>query len=249
MHFQLKILIFLFSMLVTHGAVAEAESKSFEQIKNLITSKSFAEKTQAVSLLAAHPERRTTEILNALLEGELYYRKTDKLLLITKKQNREYIVSDAITGQDLGVVKKREIKKITTNNSIRKKIRAALAVKQLDSEDAVTRYQAVNQILGDPDAEMVTHLQQRLEIENDKKVRQAIELALAITELESADKKDRLAAIAGVSGSIEPAVRGKLATIVADDPDEAVRKAAKKALNNISVQIHLYHSWKHYFLD
>ncbi len=240
MHYQLKILIFLFSMIVTHGVAAEVENNSYGQIKNLITSNSFAEKTQAVSLLAAHPDRQSAVILNALLEGELYYRKTDKLLLITKKQNREYMVSDAITGQDLGVVKKREIKKITTNNKIRKKIRAALAVKQLDSEDADTRYQAVNQILDDPDAEMVAHLRQRLEIEKDKEVRRAIELALAISELDSPDKEDRLAAIAAVSGSIEPAVRGKLATIVADDSEEAVRKAAKKALNNISVQLQLY---------
>ena len=240
MQYRLKILIFLFSMFVAQSAVAVVEDNSFEQIKTLITSKSFAEKTQAVTLLAAHSDPRTTEILKALLEGELHYRKSDRLLLITKKQNREYFATNAISGEELGALKKREIKKIKINNAIRKKIRAALAVKQLDSEDAEIRYQAVNQILSDTDAEMAVYLQQRLDIEQDEKVRQAIELALAITQLESGEKEDRLAAIATVSGSIEPAVRGKLKAIVASDADETVRKAAKKALNNISVQLQLY---------
>ena len=240
MPYQLKILVFFFSFFLTQGTYAQVESDSFEEINRLITSKSFDEKSQAVSLLAAHPDQRTTEILKALLEGDLYYRKTDKLLLIAKKQNREYMISDAISGADLGVVKKREIKKITTNNAIRKKTRVALAVKRMDSEDAEIRYQAVNQVIDDLDAEMVDHLEQRLQIEKDKKVRQAIELALAVTQLESVNKVERLAAIEGVSGSIEPAVRGKLAAIVANDPDEAVRKAAKKALNNISAQLQLY---------
>lgn len=235
-----KILIFLISLLIVQTDVAMAEDESLEQIQALLISKNFTEKTQAVSLLALHPNPRSAEILKAFMDGELYYRKSDKLLLIAKKQDRQYAISDALKGDELGVVKKREIKKIRSNNAIRKKIRTVLAAKELNSPDAVVRYQAVNAMLSSPDAGVIAQLQHRLELEQDQKVRNVIELALAITKLEGGEKEHRLAAIATVSGSLEPIVRSKLESIAADDPDAEVRLAAKASLNKISAKLQFY---------
>ncbi len=220
--------------------VVMADDNSLEQIQALLISNKFTEKTQAVSLLALHSHPRTVEILKAFLDSELYYRKSDKLLLIAKKQGRQYSISDALNGDELGVVKKREIKKIRSNNAIRKKIRTVLAAKELNSADAVVRYQAVKTMLSNPDAGVIEQLQHRLELEQDQKVRDVIEQALATTRLEGGKKEGRLTAITRVSGSLEPIVRSKLESIVANDPDEEVRMAAKTSLNNINAKLQLY---------
>ncbi|NOY16835.1 MAG: urea ABC transporter permease subunit UrtB [Gammaproteobacteria bacterium] len=235
-----KILILLLSLLFTQTDVAIAGDDSLHQIQVLLISNNFVEKTQAVSLLALHSHPRTEEILKAFLEGELYYRKSDKLLLIAKKQGRQYSISDALTGDELGVVKKREIKKIRSNNALRKKIRIVLARKELNSVDPTVRYQAVNAMLGNPDVGITSQLQDRLKLERDQKVRNILELALAITRLEGGEKEDRLSAVAAVSGSLEPVIRSKLESIVVDDPIEEVRVAAKESLNKISAKLQFY---------
>ncbi len=235
-----KILVLLLSLYIAQINVGMAYEDTLDQIQVLLISKDFTEKTRAVSLLVAHSHPRTVEIMKAFLDGELYYRKSDKLLLIAKKQDRQYSISDALKGDELGVVKKREIKKIRSNNAIRKKIRTALAAKQLNSNDADARYQAVKAMLSSPDAGVIDQLQHRLELEQDQKVRNIIELALAITRLEGGEKEHRLAAIAMVSGSLEPVVRSKLGSIITDDHDEEVRLAAKASLNKISAKLQYY---------
>ncbi|MCK5361137.1 MAG: urea ABC transporter permease subunit UrtB [Gammaproteobacteria bacterium] len=234
------IIVFLLSLLITQMNVAMAEDDALEHIQTLLMSKNFNEKTQAVSLLALSAHVRSAEILRAYQDGKLYYRKADKRLLLTKKQDREYFISDALTGDELGVVKKREIKKITSNNTIRKKIRIVLAGKQLNSADADVRYQAVNEMLGNPDANVIAQLKSRLLLEQDKKVSDAIELVIAISNIDAPQNEIRLASIATVSGSLEPIVRSKLESIAADDNDEEVRAAAKTALDNISVKLQVY---------
>jgi len=206
----------------------------------LLLSKNLNDKAQAVSLLATNNHPRTTEVLEALLEGELFYRKSDKLLLIALKQDRQYAIADALTGEDLGVVKKREIKKVRSNNAVRKQIRAILALKELNHPDADIRYQAVNTMLSNPDDTVMSLLTERLTLEQDQKVRDAIELAIAITRLEAGEKADRLAAIDKVSGSMVPLVRSKLEAIVAyNDTDDEIKLAAKKAMDNISAKLQL----------
>ncbi len=235
-----RLLIIFFILTVVQISPALANEDSFEQINTLLLSKKLNDKAKAVSLLTVNKHLRSADVLKALLEGELYYRKSDKLLLIAIRKNREYNIANVLTGEDLGTIKKREIKKIRSNNAIRKKIRAALAVKELNNPDADIRYQAVNTMLSNPDVTVMSLLTERLTLERDQKVRDAIELAIAITRLETGEKADRLAAIDTVSGSMEPVVRSKLeAILAANDTDDDIKLAAKSALNNISAKLQL----------
>ena len=238
---SLTIIIFiLLSSFAGAAHTATANGTPLEQAQILLQSKSFNDKSQAVSLLAESTHSQSTEILKALMEGELYYRKSDKQLLLAKKLDGEYLIHDALTGEDLGSVKKRLIKKIGTNNAIRKQIRAALASRELNNPDADIRYQAASEMLGSPDAGLIPQLEKRLAIEDNSKVRQQIELLLAISQLDTDNRDDRLLAIEAVTGSVEPVVRSKLASIEANDPDADVRKAAKTALNSISVRLQFF---------
>ena len=136
--------IIILMLLCSFAAVshtASADEGPLDQIQNLLLSKSFNDKSQAVSMLAESTHSQSTAILEALMEGELYYRKSDKQLLLTKKLDGDYLIYDALTGEDLGSAQKRTIKKIGTNNAIRKQIRAALASRELNNPDADIRYQ------------------------------------------------------------------------------------------------------------
>lgn len=240
MRYWSKLLLVIACLFAVYPGSAFAENNSLDQIKPLLLSNNLNDKSLAVDLLASNKHPRTTEILSALLEGKLYYRKSDKLLVIAVKQDRQYAIADALTGNDLGIVKKREIKKARSNNAVRKKIRAALALKELNDPDAAVRYQAVNTMLSNPDETVMSFLSERLKLEQDQKVRDAIELSIAITSLDTGEKADRLAAIDRVSGSLVPVVRNKLEAIVADqDADDEIKQAAKKALDNISAKLQL----------
>ena len=234
------IILMLLSSFAAALHTASADEGRLEQIQDLLLSKSFNDKSQAVSMLAESTHSQSTAILEALMEGELYYRKSDRQFLLTKKLDGDYLIYDVLTGEDLGSAQKRMLKKIGTNNAIRKQIRAALASRELNNPDADIRYQAASEMLGSTDAGLIPQLEKRLAVEDDRKVRQRIELLLAISQLDADNKDDQLLAIETVSGSIEPVVRSKLATIQASDPDADVRKAAKEALNSISVRLQFF---------
>ena len=78
----------------------------------------FDETAQAVELMAAEGDERSKPILEALLDNRLYIRKQDLLVVIIDKTEAGYSALAAESQQDLGVIEKRDLKKITTKASI-----------------------------------------------------------------------------------------------------------------------------------
>ena len=76
-------------------------------------------------------------------------------------------MTDAINGNDLGLEKKRKIKKYSINNKIREQISKILSIMDLDSLDAETRLSAVKSMIQSPSADNVILLEQRVDQEKD----------------------------------------------------------------------------------
>ena len=225
--------------MLAHPALA-AESTSFEQALGNLATTNFKQKERAIGELLDVRHANTRVVLNALLEGNLYYRKSDKRVFIAAAQDANLRLQDALTMSAAGTADASEYTKITTNNQLRKALKSALAGFDLADPDPDVRLAAVNELLRSLDADSVSILRARQSAETNDAVRTAIHTGLAIADLDSEDAAVRLAAVEQLEGSLNPEAFNRLTAIVArsDDgsyaePDEKVRTAARTALAKI----------------
>ena len=217
-----------------------SEASTFEQALSGLATSNFKEKERAVGDLIAVRHANTRAVLTALLEGNLYYRKSDKRVFIGTAQDANLQLQDPLTLSPAGTADAADYSKITTNNQLRKTLKSALASFELADPDAEVRLAAVSEMLRSLDADSVSILRARESTEPDDAVRQTIRTGLAIADLDNEDAAIRLAAVEQLEDSLNPEVFNRLTTIVtpADDgsyaeSDERVRNAARVALAGI----------------
>jgi urea transport system permease protein len=206
---------------------------------------SFKEKKEIVNELETIHDKRTKIVLNALLAGNLHYRKADLHVVIADADT--FALQDAINGTSLGTGNPDDYTRITTNNSLRKQIKGVLAEFELSDPDADVRLAAVTEMLRSLDEETAARLRQRLTHEKSGKVRKAIGTGLAMMDLSSDDSSKRLAALERLNGSLSPQVYNRVTALLARnedgswaEPDEQVRVAAVKVKANIDSSRRFY---------
>jgi len=227
-------------------AEKQVNSDAFISALAALKSKSFKDKKQALDQLSASHDERTLNIIEAMLKARLFYTKADKNIVIAIKSSAGYAITDVLTGESLGTVEKSKLKKITVNNSLRKKIRGMLASLKLNSSDADLRLQAAKQMMGNTDAVGLAALKAQLQQEKDDDVREAITTALNLDKLSSDDDVVKLTAINALSDNIEPEVRSKIESLTHSDNKE-IASASSSALQSIDEKISLYENIKTLF--
>lgn len=179
-------------------------------------------------------------LLQALLEGKLFYRKSDEQLVIAERQeDKSYLITGLFTEISESVTKK-DIKKVKTNNRLRSQIRKAIARVTLFSQKADIRKSAVANLMGDLNEENVELLSQVQETEKDKQVLELIGTALAVSQLKSEDAQARISAIKLLDGNLEPLVLNELNALLEKEESRAVINEAKKVIQNIEGKITFY---------
>ncbi|MGB5453053.1 MAG: urea ABC transporter permease subunit UrtB [Sedimenticolaceae bacterium] len=209
---------------------------AFSQIQD----RNFATKAEGVAALAKSGNPKAIELLRGLLEGKLRYLKKNRRLVWMQEQDDKLSAIDALNAENYGVFSKRQFKKLAINNKMRGQIGSLLAELELSDPDPAVRLASVNAMLERTDptqAELFTRL---LGTEQDPAVREAMQAAVALSQLSDPDPATRRQAIASVSGSLEPGVRNGLTRLVANDPDEGVRKEARAALKKIEDRVELF---------
>lgn len=184
-----------------------------------------------------------------LLEGHLYYKKDNHTLLIIDKKSDNSLHAQALfTDKDLGVVKKKTIKKIRVNNKLRSHIRRLIALKKINSNNYSLRLSAVDTMFGKVDKDSAKIFSDRLGVENNKDVKVAIKELLALHQLTSSSiPEERLSALAVLNNSLKPMVMNEISTLQEKnsageyiEPSQAVRDAANKAVQRIEQKIKYY---------
>jgi urea transport system permease protein len=221
-----------------------AESRITTTVSSFATA-SFKEKEELVGELAKVHDARSKAVLTGLLEGRLYASKSDNRVVIADTD--EFVIEDAATGSPLGKADSGDYGKITTNNSLRKLIKGALASFALSDADPDVRLAAVNEMLRALDADGAALLKQRLAEEKSTRVRKAIGTGLAIADLSSEDAAKRLAALDNLKSSLSPDVYNRVTELLArqddgswSEPDERVRIAAVQVKASIE-------SWRRFY--
>ena len=117
----------LIAILWTLSLSCSVSADEFADKVAALDARNFDAKERAVAELeqTAHP--RVPAILAAMLDSRLYSRKEDDRIVIVEPAGNEFRLSDAISGDDLGVSGKRSVKRINVNNQLRTALRTALA--------------------------------------------------------------------------------------------------------------------------
>lgn len=188
-------------------------------------------------------------LLDAMLKGRLFVRKSDKLVVIgERQQDGDYALVDALNAESLASSSKKRLKKVKVNNRLRVQLREVMARITLSSDNPDIRNSAVKNMLNKMSDRNIAMLTKAKEVETDSKIMALIELALAINTLKAADvQADRLAALETMDGSLEPVVLNTLSNLLAQDnagnnleSDVVVHAKASKIKDSIQQKIKFY---------
>jgi len=249
-NFMTLMLAAIFSMLAVMPATVIASDAHFSTLLDGLKQKSFSKKSAVIDQLEAVGDERVLKIFQYMIEGKLYYGKSEPVRFVFAVNHENgFSVVDVLNGESLGVVGKREIKKIKVNNKLRGQLRMAIAKLSLNNQDPNLRRDAVRSMFKNMDAAAVRLLTERLAVEAEDKVRSAIEVGIALFNLESADKQVRLTAVDTLGDSLEPTARAALLPLVLKDEagnyrlqERDVLTAAIKAVARIDAKLE-YNNW------
>ncbi|MDY6920991.1 MAG: urea ABC transporter permease subunit UrtB [Pseudomonadota bacterium] len=208
-----------------------------------LTTSSFSKRAKAIEAVVALDDERVLPVLEALLEGDLYYRKSDDRVVIAVDAESGYRITDVITGNDLGALGKRDVKKVATNNRMRKNLRVQIAAYKLVNKNPDVRLTAAGDLIKTPSPEFLPILQKAITNEEEPAVREALKVARAVILLDSDQEVDRLQAIKDMDGYPNKYTLAMLKQLVRqnddgsyNEPSELVREEAVAVLKGLEAQ-------------
>jgi urea transport system permease protein len=231
--------LLLLGLLLISPLSQASDNTAFDRGVEQLKGRSFNTKAEGVDSIAASGHPAAARVLGHLLEGQLFFRKSDDRLVIADKDGRHYQIRDALSDEALGTVEKRELNKVKTNNRLRGQIRSAIATLNLTHPDSAVRLAGVQQLLDKPDADAIDVVRKQLSREDDAEVAEAMRTLVALEDLKADDKALVLQAIEQLSGSLLPAARNGLARIKEQADDKQLRQTARKALSSIQTKLQM----------
>jgi urea transport system permease protein len=229
---------FIFLLLLFNLNLSAATES--DQALKLLTSSSFDDKSIAIELLAQTKGATSESLLKAMAQGDLYYVKSNKRFVLTDKKGTKIQLTDALTGEGLGLVSKRKVKKVSVNNKLRGQISTAISNFKLFHADATIRLVAVENLMANASPEMLAQLQSIKQKESDPDVIDAIDTVTAFSQLESTNIEDQLSAIRQLEGHLNPVVLNQLKKLSLSTNDALVRLEAKKSVLNIESKVTIF---------
>ncbi len=240
MNTKIKIFMLVLTLLSLCGIIspafsAEAADDQFQKGLTLLQDKSFEKKEQGIELISTSGSPKSYAVLSNVLEGNLYFTKSGENFVVAELDGGDARIKDILTDEDLGTVKKRDIKKITINNQLRGTLKAAIAQLDLTSPDKNIRLAAVMALLDNISPESVKPLEKYLKTEKNSDVKEYLHIALALAGLQDSSANKRLEALGTLKGALHPAVKNAVQQLLDKEQDEAVKHKAETILSSIEV--------------
>ncbi|WP_417291731.1 urea ABC transporter permease subunit UrtB [Corallincola platygyrae] len=187
-----------------------------------------------------------------MLDGELYYvKKTGAIVLIQPTESGRVLASPLFIAGEAGVeakgevnlqklsgeeMKKRKVKRVGINNTLRKQLKQGIAKLALSAELPKQRAAAITTLIGDLTLETRAMLEAQLSQETDSTVSGLIDVALAIDNLNRGSDNPK-ADIEVLGESLQPTARNALVSFEASTEDPALKNQAQKAIARIDQKI------------
>ena len=134
-----------YCVLFANISFAQTDSQntpSFELAVGSLAQAKLKEVATIASTIGSSSDPRAIDILQSLLEGQLYFIKESERIVVAvldPNDKKRFIIEDALSKEALGSTDKKSIKKIRTNNRLRGNLRTAIAKLSLSSPDVDRR--------------------------------------------------------------------------------------------------------------
>ncbi len=239
--------VFCLSAMLPVLAPAQADAITFEAALEGLKKGSFKNKQEALEQLVTVRDERVLSVLQAMLDGRLHYRGAEKELVIVRGTAGGVAINSVVDGAALDAAVEPELKKVTVNNSLRKKLRGLIAGLTLSSDDRKIRLLAVKELRTRPDSVAADLLRAHLNKEKDAAVIAGINVVLALVDLQDGDRDRKIAAIEVLQDDFSAEVRNALRALVEvngegvpRESDAGVRDAAARAIAKIDSKVGFY---------
>ena len=227
--------LFLIVLLTVPAGTASAQQDtSAEALLQQLAEANARDTEAAIKAIATSGHERARDWLDAYGNNRLsQVEDTGQIVIVLNNRGRDWEVADAITGENLGEMSRRDLDRIAVNNAVRRQLAGVMAMMNLYSDDVDVREAAALNLLGKVDDAVVDDVTARIEEEPDAGVRNRLEQAVAIYQVE---EQGSLEAIDVLSGSLHPRARAALNNAVASEEPARVA-AAQKALGSIEQKL------------
>jgi len=239
MHRIFLLLLLLFISGQSDALQAELDAKVSAGLSDLVKQlpktklRKMAPLIEKISL-TKHPQTRA--VLQFMLDGELYFLKSNKQVVRAKAtENRLYQLTDVLSQESLTAVKKSQLSKIKTNNSLRSNLRNIIAKIDLTDDDKKIRLQAVQQLLSSPSKQSAAIITELIDDEKDQNVQTLMATTLSLQQLKAGNFDEKIAALKQLGNSLEPTVKNEIVGLLSNLPEKeltAEQQTLKDALNN-----------------
>ena len=163
-------IFFVGLLLFASGSVAsEKDLKEFIWTNKVNFHKSSSKTiTPVIESLLELKSVGTEKFLSRWLNKDLWFRKSDGLVVIAKKlEKKSYQIFDVVDEQLIEVIDKKKIKQIKPNSGVRAIISSALVQFQLLNADPIIRSKTLDSIARKPDEKFRMPLRKAIEKENN----------------------------------------------------------------------------------
>ena len=247
MIFRLFFIISLFTLANAAWSAPISDTDFAHSLQDL-SQKSFTKKSLAIQHISEQEHPQIPVILEALLNNNLYYLKSNKQVIIVNKNDDTMSAIDAASKISLDNFSKYSAKKIAVNNKLRKQLRTLIAQISLKHPDPQQRLIAAKNLRENPSAANVLLLENALLSESDDQVKAIMQEALNISKALDTDAEltERLSAINALKGTLSNDARNALQKLSSTEEDgsyiytEEIAKSAKKTYQNIESSLQLY---------
>ena len=220
--FLLWLLLFISgqSYAITTDLAVDASSE-FNSLVNQLPKTKLRNMAPLIEQISQIQEPHTRDILQFMLDGELYFLKTNKQVVRAQAiAYKLYQLTDVLTEQSLADVKKSRISKIKTNNRLRSTLRSIIAKIDLTDKNKQVRLQAVQQLLSSPSKESTAIITELIDNEKDEYVQALMATTLSLQQLKAGDFDEKIEALTQLSGSLEPTVKNEIISLLANLPEK-----------------------------
>ena len=181
-------------------------------------------------------EPLTRDVLQFMLDGELYFLKANKHVVRAQAtENRLYQLTDVLSQETLNTVKKSQLSKIKTNNSLRSTLRNIIAKIDLTDDNKKIRLQAVQQLLSSPSKESTAIITELIDDEKDQDVQILMATTLSLQQLKAGNFEEKIEALKQLGNTLEPTVKNEIVGLLSNLPEKELttdQQTLKDALNS-----------------
>ena len=120
-HYFFRRLFLLACLLSVSFVHAQDSASNFDTAANALVGAKLKAVASIINDLEALDDERVKPLFEALLNGQLYSVKESKALVYAvplPEDKKQFQLNDVLTGENLGVVTKKAIRKIKSNNKI-----------------------------------------------------------------------------------------------------------------------------------